>query len=145
MNKEIDYIASHYKEGRFSVTKGWKRMGIAATGGWHRYKAAAAIAAVVILTATATVIYREYQADEIPQSTVPVVVNPLAEVKVIDFENAPLKDVVEKIESVYSVKVENVPADSEKYSLSLHYEGTPTDLISVINDILGTQMTVSEK
>ena len=72
-------------------------------------------------------------------------INPLAEVKVIDFENAPLPEVVKKIESVYGVKVEGVPASPDEYVLSLHYEGTPTDLISVINEILGTQMTVAEK
>ena len=52
---------------------------------------------------------------------------------------------VRKIETVYDVKVLNLPDNSSDYELSLHYEGTPTDLIAVINDILGTQMTVAEK
>ena len=69
----------------------------------------------------------------------------MAEVKVIDFENAPLPEVVKKIESVYGVKVMGMPESPEHYELSLHYEGTPTDLISTINEILGTQMTVTEK
>lgn len=84
--------------------------------------------------------------DDVPQQTISVeTVSPLAEIKVIDFENAPLPDVVKKIESVYDVKVDGVPVSPEGYVLSLHYEGTPTDLISVINDILGTEMTVKEK
>ena len=69
----------------------------------------------------------------------------MAEIKVIDFENASLSDVVKKIEEVYNVKVENLPGNDKVYRLSLHYEGTPTDLIGVINDILNTQMTVTEK
>ncbi len=92
------------------------------------------------------ILYREYRLNDIPQQTVPVeTVSQLAEVKVIDFENAPLPDVIKRIESVYGVKVEDVPASPEGYVLSLHYEGTPTDLISVINDILETKMTVTEK
>ena len=98
------------------------------------------------MSATATILYREYRVDEVSQPDIQVnVVSPLAEVKTIDFENAPLSDVVKKIESIYDVKVEGVPTSTEGYELSLHYEGTPTDLISVINDILGTEMIVTEK
>lgn len=147
-NKEVDFIARRYKKGRFSPDAGWRRLGIAPVSIWKRYRVAAAVAATVILSATATILYREYRLEDVPQQTMPVktqTISPLAEVKVIDFENAPLPEVVKKIESVYSVKVEGVPASPDEYVLSLHYEGTPTDLISVINEILGTQMTVAEK
>lgn len=147
-NKEVDFIAHRYKKGRFSPDAGWHRLGIAPVSKWRRYRVAAAVAATVILSATATILYREYRMEDVPQQTMPVktqTISPLAEVKVIDFENTPLSEVVKKIESVYGVKVEGVPASPEGYVLSLHYEGTPTDLISVINEILGTQMTVAEK
>lgn len=147
-NKEVDFIARRYKKGRFSPDAGWRRLGIAPVSIWKRYRVAAAVAATVILSATATILYREYRLEDVPQQTMPVktqTISPLAEVKVIDFENAPLPEVVKIIESVYGVKVEGVPASPEEYELSLHYEGTPTDLISVINEILGTQMTVAEK
>ena len=144
-NKEIDFIARRYRKGRFSPDAGWHRLGIAPVSIWRR-RVAAVVVATVILSATATILYREYRLDDIPQQTVPSeTVSPLAEVKVIDFENAPLPDVINKIESVYGVKVKGVPASPEGYVLSLHYEGTPTDLISVINDILETKMTVTEK
>ncbi len=145
-NKDFDFIARHYRKGRFSPDAGWSRLGIAPVSVWRRYRVAAAIAAAVILSATATVLYREYRMDDGAQQTVPVeTVSPLAEVKVIDFENAPLSEVVNKIETVYNVRVEGVPASPGGYELSLHYTGTPTDLIAVINDILGTEMTVTEK
>lgn len=147
-NKEVDFIARRYKKGRFSPDAGWNRLGIAPVSKWRRYRVAAAVAATVILSATATILYREYRMEDVPQQTMPVktqTISPLAEVKVIDFENAPLPEVVKKIESVYGVKVEGVPASPEGYVLSLHYEGTPTDLISVINDILGTEMSVAER
>ena len=52
---------------------------------------------------------------------------------------------MEKIESVYDVNVVNLPDSTSEYTLSLHYEGTPSDLINTINDILGTRMEVVEK
>jgi hypothetical protein len=145
-NKEVDFIARRYKKGRFSPDAGWQRMGIAPISIWRRYRVAAAVAATVILSATATVLYREYRMDDEPKQAAPVVtVNPLEVVKVIDFEETPLPEVIKKIESIYNVKIDNIPDNPEDYELSLHYEGTPADLISVINDILETQMTVAEK
>lgn len=145
-NEEVDFIAHRYKKGRFAPDAGWHRLGIAPVSMWRRYRVAAAMVATVILSATAAILYREYRMEDVPQQISPVgTVSPLAEIKVIDFENAPLPEVIKKIESVYGVKVEGVPASSEGYVLSLHYEGTPTNLISVINDILGTEMAVAEK
>lgn len=147
MEKEdIDYIAHRYRKGRFDADSGWNRLGVAAVPFWKRYRAAAAIAATVVISATAAIFYHEYQTGNVSQQTIEVpAVSPLAEVRVIDFENASLTDVVRKIEAVYNVKVENLPPQSNEYELSLHYEGTPTDLIVAINDILGTQMTVVER
>lgn len=145
-NKEIDFISRRYKKGRFSSDSGWQRLGIVQSSKWRIYRVAAAVAATVILSATAAIVYNEYSMDEIPQQTAPVkAVNPLVQVKVIDFENAPLPEVIKKIESVYGIKIEGIPESPEQYVLSLHYEGTPTDLISVINDILETKMTVKEE
>lgn len=145
-DKEIGFIARHYREGMFSVKNGWRRLGIGMSVRMRRYRIAAAVSAVVVLSASAAIIYHEYRGESEPQHVQTVqTVNPMAEVKVIDFENAPLPEVVEKIESVYGVKVMGMPESPEHYELSLHYEGTPTDLISTINEILGTQMTVTEK
>ena len=146
----IDFIAQRYRKGCFSPDSGWQRLGITPVSTWKRYRVAAAVAASVVLTATAAFFYNEYSTVENtelqpnPVLTKPAV-SPLAEVKVIDFENASLTEVVKKIEAIYNVKVQNIPADADEYELSLHYEGTPTDLISTINEILGTHMSVKEK
>jgi hypothetical protein len=145
-DKGIGFVARHYREGMFSVKDGWRRLGIGMSVRMRRYRIAAAVSAVVVLSASAAIIYHEYRGESEPQHVQTVqTVNPMAEVKVIDFENAPLPEVVKKIESVYGVKVMGMPESPEHYELSLHYEGTPTDLISTINEILGTQMTVTEK
>lgn len=144
--KDIDFIAKRYHQGRFGVDAGWRRLGVAPISRWKRYRVAAVVAATVVLSATAALIYREYGTADVPHRIVETTaVTPLLEVKVIDFENASLAEVVNKIEEVYNVRVENLPGEDEEYELSLHYEGTPTDLIDAINDILGTQMTVTER
>lgn len=144
---EVDFIARRYRKGRFSPDAGWRRLGIAPYSGWRRYRVAAAVAVAVLLSATAAILYRAYRINnDVPQPDAPVnIANPLTEVKVIDFENTPLQDVINKIETVYDIKVDKIPASPENYTLSLHYEGTPTDLISAINDILGTEMIIAEK
>ena len=65
-------------------------------------------------------------------------------VRVIDFEEAPLTEVVQKIKDVYGVEVTNLPTDPDQYLLSLHYEGSALDLVDTINDILDIEMTVEQ-
>lgn len=145
-DKGIGFVARHYREGLFSVKDGWHRLGIGMSVRMRRYRIAAAVSAVVVLSASAAIIYHEYRAGSVPEQAETVqTVNPMAEVKVIDFEKAPLPEVIGQIETVYGIRVEGIPESPEHYELSLHYEGTPTDLISTINEILGTQMTVTEK
>lgn len=145
-SKDIDFVARHYRKGLFSVQAGWRRLGIGTTVRDRRLRIVAAIAAMVILSGTAAIIYRNNRAEEVQEQSVPVrTVRTLDEVKVIDFEDASLTDVVSKIESTYDVKVVGLPESPEGYRLSLHYEGTPVDLITTINEILGTRMTVTEK
>ncbi|MDE6582851.1 MAG: DUF4974 domain-containing protein [Duncaniella sp.] len=143
---DIDFIARRYKEGRFNTTDGWRRLGIAPSSIWRRFRVAAATAAVVALSAAAALYYTGHTARDLePQHIESAAPEALTTVKVIDFENAPLPEVVSRIEEIYNVKVDNLPDDAATYSLSLHYEGNPKDLIGVINDILGTHMTVSER
>lgn len=147
MEKQIDFIARHYRRGRFATDAAWRRMGLGSASRWRRLRVAAAVAGVVVLSATAAVLYKVYPAREATPTEVasPAHFSPLAQVRVIDFENAALPDVVASIEAVYGVRVENLPASPEEYELSLHYEGTPADLVATINDILGTEMTVREQ
>ena len=53
--------------------------------------------------------------------------------------------VVEKINETYNVKVTGLPESPEEYRLSLHYEGTASDLVETINEILGTELTVKNQ
>lgn len=144
MKEDITYIAKRYSRGKFSVDKGWKRLNIKPVFKWSILKIAAAISSVVVLSATAAVIYHEYELKNSPERTIEEVIKPtqLEAVKVIDFENTPLTSVISKIKDVYGVEVVNIPDNAEEYHLSLHYEGNAVDLVATINDILETQMSV---
>ena len=61
MNEEITYIAKRYRKGKFSVDKGWKRLNIKPALKWNGLKIAAAVASVVVLSATAAIIYHQYE------------------------------------------------------------------------------------
>lgn len=146
-NKEIKFIADRYKKGRFSTDKGWNRLGIRSVSIWKKYRVAAAVAAAVVITASAAVIYKVTTVPSAPLETgisVPTVADKDA-VKIIDFENTPLTVVVEKINETYGVKVTGLPESPDKYRLSLHYEGTASDLVETINEILGTELTVKNQ
>ncbi len=145
--KNISFVAKYYRKGSFSVDKAWASLGVASPSKWRRLRAAAAVAAVVVISATAAVIYNQYQ----HRADLPIVVTdgdaatPQAEVvRVIDFEEAPLPKVVDKIKEVYGVEVINLPDDADSYKLSLKYEGTAEDLVLTINELLETNMMIKK-
>ncbi len=146
-NKDIDFIAGRYRIGRFSIDEGWKRLNIAPSFlRWKRVRVAAAIASVIVLSATAAMIYRQYDltSDKQVQQPEQLAVSPKEVVKIIDFDNAALPTVITKIKEVYGVEIVNIPENADEYHLSLHYEGNAVDLVTTINDILDTQMSVKE-
>ena len=147
MDKDLRFIVRHYRKGLFAVEPTLRR--IKGTKGvwWTRTRIAAACTAAAILTATAAVfVHNEYRSQsesgmpETEQYTLPAAET----VRVIDFEEAPLTRVVAKIREVYGVEVTDLPADPDQYTLSLHYEGSAIDLVETINDILDTDMKVTE-
>ena len=146
-NKELNFIARHYRKGLFAVEPALRRIKGAKSVWWSRTRIAAACTVAAILTATAAVfVHNSYfsESNSTVQDTEMSAIPAAKVVRVIDFEEAPLTDVVEKIREVYGVEVTGLPTDPDQYTLSLHYEGTAIDLVETINDILDTDMTVIE-
>lgn len=143
IDKNIEFVAKHYRKGQFSVERGWKRLGIRRSWGWRRLSAAIAVG-VIVVSATAYVAYQTYVTDNVTQqqTVAPGATEQPYAVKAMDFENAPLLNVVDTIEAVYGVKVYNVPENAYDYHLSLHYEGNAYELIESINDILDINLAI---
>lgn len=144
MKEEIVYIAKRYQKGSFEVNKGWKRLDIAPSLKWKRMRAAAIIASAIAISATAGIVFYQYNkpSKQETQQTTEKTISKKEVVKVIDFENTDLPTVISKIKEVYGVEILNIPDNAEDYRISLRYEGNAVDLIATINDILDTQMTV---
>lgn len=146
-HEEITYIAEKYRKGRFSADKAWGRLGIERLPVWRHLRVAAVIASVVALSAAAVIVYNLYTPSSNPDEISvkkheEASVN--AEVKVIDFENTPLPDVIARIQEVYGLEVTGIPDNAADYRLSLHYEGNVADLLETINEILDTKMALKE-
>lgn len=148
-DKNIDFVARHYRRDAFSASEAWKEMGIGVSTWRRRIRIAAVIAIVLAVSATATVfIHRQLTAQDSTTQTVhteqPAVQAPESIVRTIDFDNATLPEVLDRIRQVYGLEVENIPADADSYRLTLHFEGNATDLLGMINEILGTELKIKQ-
>lgn len=147
-DNNLEFVTRHYRHGVFSAKETWKRLGISHHINSWRLRVAAAIASIVVLGGTATVLVNSLHTSK-PDAetgavtkTVTVTAEPLSVVKVIEFTDAPLSDVVKEIETVYAVKITGIQSGDETLRLTLRYEGNVADLLAAINDILGINLAV---
>lgn len=146
-DKDIGFVASRYRKGAFSTGKAWRTMGIAPQSWWSKSRIAAAVAGIVFLSATATVIVHRYSVSDTTESEIVLTKQeeaPTKAIKAIDFDNASLITVVAEIKRVYGVEVANIPTDAASHHLTLHYEGNVIDLVERINDILETNLEIRQ-
>ena len=126
---------------------------------WRRHAVAVAVIGVALAAAAAITTYvalRPQTPEKIEMETsTPEVVEPdpvLTEeapvieeapaVKKIEFDNASLSEVVNAIEETYGVKVAG--STGNQPPLTLSYEGNAEDLVSTINDLLGTNLRIEK-
>ena len=147
-DKDIDFIARYYGDDVFSPDSGWRKIKSALGLRRKRYGIAAAVAAIIAMSATAAIIgYEHYRVAPAQEDslTVSPSANGMEDTKILVFDNASLTEVVEIVEEEYSIVIDNIPDNSDDYVLTLRFEGTPSELIEAINKILGTQLTVSTR
>ena len=147
-DKDIDFVARHYSDDACSIDSGWRKIKSTLGLRRRRYGIAAAVSAIIAVSATAAIICYEHARIE-SSATESVSVGSgkihADETKVLAFDNTKLSEAVEIIESEYSVEIGNIPANADDYALTLRFEGTPTELIEAINEILGIKLTLTEK
>lgn len=146
LQKEIEFIARHYRKGLFTIEPALYRIKGFRKKFWTFPKIAAVSSIVITIGATAAIlITNSYNSSEI-ETEAPIIENisPALVSHVIDFDDVPLTTVVEQINLVYGVEVENIPINADEIYISLHYEGTASDLIETINEIVGTQMRIKQ-
>lgn len=149
IERSIDFVGAHYREGGFDKKRAWRSLG-AGRIWWRRPGAIAASVAAIVVAASACVLVfvpsgRREEKPVQQHQAVPVVEQtamPVAKSTHIEFNDAPLPEVVEAIERTYGVKIENVPQQSDNITLS--YDGTAAELVETLNTLLGCQMTISD-
>lgn len=147
--ESIDFVTLYYCKGAFDADRALRMIRFLPAVPWWRRRGVVAAAIGGALVASAAVftyiVPDREDGDRVPTEQVDTPAAktsaPVLEIKKIEFADAPLSRVVEEIESVYSVKVTNVPVDGD-YHLTLSYEGTAEDLVETINDLLGTSLAV---
>lgn len=148
-SKETDFVARRYSRHAFSEKRAWERMELGKRSVWKLplAKIAAAVAALVVVGATAALLLQRKPEPQLPQTTQVEQTSAVAPsrdaVRALDFDDAPLTEVIAEIESTYGVTVGNVPSDAETQRISLHFEGDADELIEMINDILDIQLTIN--
>lgn len=146
------FVARHYREGVFSKRAAWQRLGIPAMHRWNITRGIAAAAILGVITASACLyLFDRPQSEpqeaksieiEMPTESVPAALSAADTPQTLEFDNAPLSEVVDKIETTYKVKIENVPTDD--YRLTLRYTGTAKELVETINELLNINLVISE-
>lgn len=144
LNESLKFVVNNYDDESFSKSRAWKKL-MPPVAFWNVRRIAAASIIAVVVTASAF-IYHAAKYGDTPHTVPEKQETPVAPVRGkefatrIEFKDAPLKDVVNKIEEVYQVKIKNIPESDVRLTLS--YEGTAEELIDVINEIAGTDLKV---
>lgn len=147
-DESVSFVASRWRKDAFSVERAMDRLGLEKKRSILWRRVAAAAAGVVVLGASAALYFalNEPPAHRVEEPVVNEIatpeVSPLERNDRIEFTDAPLAEVAKEIERTYGVKVGNLPTG--EYRLTLSYEGTATDLVATINELLDTDFTVSE-
>lgn len=145
INREIDFIATRYKEGRFKKNEALRAIIPAKKGWWTPAKVAASAIILLAISASAAFLMTvRYSGNPAQEKTI-VISDPsdkAREIRVIDFEDTPLPTVAKKVSEIYEVEVSGLPENASEITISLHYEGNVDDLIDSINEILDTNLRV---
>jgi hypothetical protein len=151
-NDSVEFVSKHYRKGHFSAKEGLRKVGISPLQLWRK-RIAVAASVCVVLTASAC-LYTLLSTSDRQPAPEPTIIQPTQEpqqpdttpmrdvAQRITFDDAPLSEVIIKIQETYNVTITNIP--TEEHRLTLSYEGTADELIETINDLLGTEMKIQE-
>lgn len=147
--KSLDFVVRYYRPDAFRPDAGLFRTQVRRPW-WRRGAIAASVIAATLVASACfyTFVLKAPAPAPVEGVSAPVetaatpTAKPTAQVSKIEFSDTPLADVVKEIEKVYGVEITGLPENGE-YRLTLSYEGTATDLVETINEILGTGMKVN--
>lgn len=142
-SESIDFVARHYRRRAFSANRAWRRI-VNRNTHWWNTRWAAAVAAVFALSATAATIVAYYSSRSQQAAEISPVENVLTpdvdSIRKVDFTDMPLDSVAVRIERIYGVELIGLP--DENPSVTVSFEGNADDLVSLINESVGTNISI---
>lgn len=148
-DEALRMVVSHYRSDAFKARRNpefLERRNTFAAFMHRRAGVAAAVFAGVVLTAAAAW-WIVSPGPQVPVSATDEVVEETHAYTrdtrlILEFDDAPLEEVVTAIEQSYNVRLTNVPEDAPR--LTLRFEGDADELVEVINQLLDTKISISD-
>ena len=146
--ESIRLTAEHYDPQAYDSRRAIASMPFGVRERRLRFRTVAASVAATLLAAAAVVAVVEFNRQPTPapvpvEKTAPApkpVEDLSKKVERLEFTDAPVSRVVQKIENVYGVRLSNLPPDDPRLTLS--YTGTAADLVETINTMLGCDIRI---
>lgn len=157
-DEEVEFVAKHYRKNAFQRAAGFvvrdvlpRKEGFVVPDVLRRRRAAkrwiAAASCAVVLSASAYFISQvafkpvaKPEPSRVETVSVKTVAAEPEEVRRIEFNDAPLSTVAAEVERVYGVELDNITDPDVRISIS--YEGTASDFVETVNELLGTHITI---
>lgn len=139
----FNFIVRHYKKGAFAHRKGvWNY-----TNGfpwWKRHIVAATISLFILTISTFAAIYFTSDKPDTPAKQTVEVKRAIPETSLstpmrIEFEDAPVSEIVKAIEDTYNISIKDVPSTEKKLTIS--FEGDCDDILDMLNQLLDSKMS----
>lgn len=139
-NKDsFGFVIRHYRFGAFRPV-----LRFVPTTIWRTRRIVAAAMVAFVLTAGACTLWF-VSSDRRTENVVESIENhsQINEIKILEFNDAPLDVVIDAVEHNYGVRVSGYEPD-ENIRLTIRFEGTADELIEAINTIEGTHLSIHE-
>lgn len=144
----LSFVISHYEQGQFDEKAVWRKiMGSRFKFLDRRWIAAASIAFVLGASAFVySVVSIRTNQPEMQKEVLTNTSTSLQKESVtekITFNNAPLEEVISKIEDLYGVEILNKP--TQEITVTISYEGTAEEVVDILNETFNIDLKLKGK
>ena len=142
------FVVAHFEKGVFIRHKAWDKIMEKNRFNWRRMLAAASIACAIlaasafIYTSLSPSLHKDAGIIDNIETDPSLTVDGSVSTAKLEFKDAPLSDVVREIETTYGVSISGLPENEP--TLTLSYEGSASELVETINDVLNTSLVIED-
>lgn len=140
-NESVKFVADNFRPDLFPLPS-YLKPSLS-----KRWLTAAAVAGTLVCAAAIGIVVSRHSSESRPEPApqemqVQEKVTAEPQKKKIQFNDAPLPEVVKAIEEEYQVKIDGDTSTDQR--LTLRYDGTAEELLEIINEQLSTKLTIKK-